>query len=46
MQKLQEINDDFRPAKSYLEEWGYEVLENGHIGYKMHHQEKVQILNK
>jgi arylsulfatase A-like enzyme len=42
MQELQRINDDFRPSESYLEEWGYEVQENGHIAYKQHGQEKVQ----
>lgn len=42
MEELQKINDDFRPAESYLEEWAYEVQENGHIAYKNHDQEKVQ----
>ena len=42
MQELQRINDDFRPAASYLEQWGYEVQENGHIAYQQHDQEKVQ----
>ena len=42
MNELQRINDDFRPAASYLEEWGYEVQENGHIAYQQHGQEKVQ----
>lgn len=42
MQELHRIHDDFRPAASYLDEWGYEVQENGHIAYKQHGQEKVQ----
>jgi arylsulfatase A-like enzyme len=42
MDELNKITDDFRPAASYLKEWGYEVTENGHIPYKMHNQEKVQ----
>lgn len=45
MSELDHINDDFRPGKSYIEEWGFEVVENGHIPYKMHNQ-KVQRPNK
>ncbi len=40
--ELESIEDDFRPAQYYLEEWGYKVVENGHIPYKMHDQEEVQ----
>ena len=30
---LKEIGDDFRPAASYLQEWGYQVGPNGSIPY-------------
>ncbi len=42
MQELKKIGDDFRPAETYLDEWGYEVTPNGHIPYQMHNQGKVQ----
>jgi arylsulfatase A-like enzyme len=32
---LEKVGDDFRPAASYIEEWGFEVdPERGHIPYK------------
>ncbi|MBW1899807.1 MAG: DUF4976 domain-containing protein, partial [Deltaproteobacteria bacterium] len=40
--ELHEIKDDFRPAASYISEWGYKVKERGQIGYKKHNQETVQ----
>lgn len=39
MSELDHINDDFRPGKDYIKEWGFEVVENGHIPYTMHNQE-------
>lgn len=42
MSELNRINDDFRPAQSYLKEWGFQVdEEGGHIPYANHNQ-KVQ----
>ena len=38
MGELARIDDDFRPGKSYIEEWGYTVLKQGHIGYQMYDQ--------
>lgn len=43
--ELDHINDDFRPGKDYIKEWGFEVVENGHIPYTMHNQ-KVQTPHK
>lgn len=38
--ELDRINDDFRPAASYLKEWGFKVdEEGGHIPYASHNQE-------
>ncbi len=37
--ELDKIGDDFRPAASYLSEWGYSVTKSGHIPYKPHNQE-------
>jgi arylsulfatase A-like enzyme len=37
--ELERINDDFRPAASYLSEWGYTVEPAGHIAYTMHNQQ-------
>ena len=30
---LKRIGDDFRPARSYIEQWGYEVLPYGSVPY-------------
>jgi hypothetical protein len=30
---LKQINDDFRPGASYLDEWGYQVAPHGSVGY-------------
>jgi len=40
--ELKRINDDFRPAASYLSEWGYTVEPAGHIRYTDYDQ-KPQI---
>lgn len=37
---LEKVDDDFRPAASYIAEWGFHVdPERGHIPYKDHDQE-------
>jgi arylsulfatase A-like enzyme len=36
---LKKVGDDFRPAASYIDEWGFDVdPERGHIPYKDHEQ--------
>ncbi len=30
---LEEINDDFRPAKSYIDEWGLVLAPHGSVAY-------------
>jgi arylsulfatase A-like enzyme len=37
-EELQRINDDFRPAESYITEWGYTIRPAGHIPYGDHDQ--------
>jgi arylsulfatase A-like enzyme len=32
-EQLKKIGDDFRPGKSYIEEWGYQVAPHGSVGY-------------
>ncbi len=39
MSELDKIGDDFRPAESYLSEWGFRVTKNGHIPYQSYDQE-------
>ncbi|MBT3242927.1 MAG: sulfatase [Bacteroidetes bacterium] len=38
MSELLRINDDFRPAESYISEWGFTILDRGHIGYQSYDQ--------
>ena len=38
MLELDEINDDFRPAQSYISEWGFTVTKGGYIPYKSYDQ--------
>jgi len=39
MSELDKNDDDFRPAESYISEWGYSITKRGHIPYKAHDQE-------
>ena len=38
MSELAAINDDFRPAQSYISEWGFTVTKGGYIGYQSYDQ--------
>ncbi|MFO7616940.1 MAG: hypothetical protein R6V75_06785, partial [Bacteroidales bacterium] len=37
-EELNRIRDDFSPAASYIQEWGYTVQPAGHIAYFPHNQ--------
>ena len=31
--QLKKIGDDFRPGRSYIEQWGYQIAPHGSISY-------------